>query len=233
MFEHTGKNYNGERAIISLTSWKRRIHTAGFTIFSLLHACPGFHIVLVLSTDEFPNKEADLPTDLVKMMRGGLFEILWIKQNFRCFKKLLPTQSAYQSIPIILADDGIVYKMNYAERLYNEWASDPGSIYASDLYTGYGIAWGVGGAGIIFPPACFAEFYPKCLSDRIIQCNHDDALYGILASKKHIPFKRSKTVVWQQIYTDTEEGNRTSMHALKMYSDTMIPSMIKEVNSIC
>ena len=55
------KQYNGEKAIISLTSWKARINTVGLTLFSLYKRCPGFHIVLVLSEEEFPKKEAELP----------------------------------------------------------------------------------------------------------------------------------------------------------------------------
>jgi hypothetical protein len=35
-----GKKYNGEKAIISLTSWKARINTVSKTLFSLLQQCP-------------------------------------------------------------------------------------------------------------------------------------------------------------------------------------------------
>lgn len=58
------KQYNGEKAIISLTSWKKRINTVSQTIFSLVKQCPGFHIVLVLSEEEFPEKEKELPEEL-------------------------------------------------------------------------------------------------------------------------------------------------------------------------
>ena len=43
----SGKKYNGEKAIISLTSWRARINTVDKTIYSLIKQCPGFHIVLV------------------------------------------------------------------------------------------------------------------------------------------------------------------------------------------
>ena len=56
-YPSSGKKYNGEKAIISLTSWKARIGTVAKTIFSLVKQCPGFHIVLVLSEEEFPQKE--------------------------------------------------------------------------------------------------------------------------------------------------------------------------------
>ncbi len=55
----SGKQYKGEKAVISLTSWKKRIHSVSRTIFSILSKCPGFHIVLVLSSEEFPKMEDD------------------------------------------------------------------------------------------------------------------------------------------------------------------------------
>ena len=75
------KKYNNEKAIISLTSWKARINTVSKTIFSLLKQCPGFHIVLVLSEEEFTNKEKDLPEELLYMENEGFLEFLWVKEN--------------------------------------------------------------------------------------------------------------------------------------------------------
>ena len=60
-----GKKYNGEKAIISLTSWEKRIATCPKTIFSLIQQCPGFHIVLVLSEEEFPKMCEELPENLM------------------------------------------------------------------------------------------------------------------------------------------------------------------------
>ena len=59
-----GKKYNSEKAIISLTSWKARINTVSKTLFSLLKQCPDFHIVLVLSEEEFPKMMDEFPDEL-------------------------------------------------------------------------------------------------------------------------------------------------------------------------
>lgn len=229
---HFGKEYAGEKAIISLTSWKARINTVGLTIFNLLKTCPGFHIVLVLAEEEFPAKEAELPKQLVAMANAGLFEILWVERNWKSFKKLLPTQSKYPQLPIIIADDGILYKTNYAQVLYEEWLSNQSAIIASTTYTGYGITWGVGGAGIIFPPGVFASLYPHTLSKFVLDSNHDDAFYGVLAKKLGVAFKQSSKLNWSQIYTDTADGLHTSMQSRHLYSDSIIPQLIKEVDSV-
>lgn len=113
-----GKQYNGERAIISLTSWKARITTVGLTLFSLISQCPGFHIVLVLSKDEFPNMMSEMPDDISRLVNSKVIEILWVKTNCKSFKKVCFTMYVYQSVPIISADDDCIYVCNYAQELY-------------------------------------------------------------------------------------------------------------------
>ena len=77
------KQYNNEKAIISLTSWKKRINSVSRIIFNLSRQCPGFHIVLVLSEAEFPKKEAELPEDLRLLLDANVFELLWVYKNYR------------------------------------------------------------------------------------------------------------------------------------------------------
>lgn len=121
-----GKKYRDERAVISLTSWKARINTVAKTIYNLFTVCPGFHICLVLAEDEFPRKEAELPKHLIMMANANMFEILWVKQNWKSFKKWLFTAQKYQDMPIISADDDCIYHCNYASLLYEQLSStDP------------------------------------------------------------------------------------------------------------
>ena len=116
-----GKKYNGERAIISLTSWKARIDTVSKTLYSLIKQCPGFHIVLVLSEEEFPKMMDDLPANLKLFVKNNLIEVLWVYKNYKSFKKVLFTMDKYRDVPVISADDDCYYKGNYAYVLYNSW----------------------------------------------------------------------------------------------------------------
>ena len=68
------KSYCNEPAIISLTSWRGRINSVSKTLYSLIKQCPGFHIVLVLSEEEFPKKEKELPSDLLAFVDNDLIE---------------------------------------------------------------------------------------------------------------------------------------------------------------
>ncbi len=179
------KQYNNEKAIISLTSWKKRINTVSRTIFSLQKQCPGFHIVLVLSEDEFPKKEEELPEVLLTFLDTNVFELLWVKKNYKAFKKWLFTAQKYPDVPIITADDGCVYVRNYAEELYQEWLKYPTDIVSFNRFVVSGIELGGGGSGIIFPPSCFENFGVDLLIDSVLDTQHDDFYYGMLAKLMH------------------------------------------------
>ena len=77
-----GKKYNGEKAIISLTSWKARINTVSKTLFSLIQQCPGFHIVLVLSEEEFPKMCEELPENLMLFVENEMIELMFVYKNY-------------------------------------------------------------------------------------------------------------------------------------------------------
>lgn len=138
----SGKSYNGEKAIISLTSWRARINTVGKTLYSLLTQCPDFHIVLVLSEEEFPKKEKELPDSLMSFVNNNLIELLWVYKNYRAFKKVLFTLDKYRTVPVISADDDCIYTCNYAEELYQKWLQTnydgiivydcPGNLYTTE-----------------------------------------------------------------------------------------------------
>ena len=111
------KSYNGEKGIISLTSWKARINTAHITIENIFEKCPDWHVVLVLSEDEFPKKENELPDTVTSLP----IEILWVKRNYKAFKKVAFTLKKYPNVPICTSDDDAFYHTDYATELYNKW----------------------------------------------------------------------------------------------------------------
>lgn len=184
------KAYNGEKAIISLTSWKSRINTVSKTLFSLLRACPGFHIVLVLSEEEFPDKEKELPSSVIAFANMGLIEILWVYKNCKSFKKVLFTMDKYRGIPVISADDDCFYTCNFAEELYQKWSRNSASIISQSIllpYKDLGIFGG--GWGVIFPP-CFLQCFQIPINEIPFEQLHgsnDDLFYVITAKLKNIP----------------------------------------------
>lgn len=176
------KNYNGEKAIISLTSWTQRIQTVGYTIYSILKQCPDYHIVLVLSLDEFPNNVQGLPSDIQCLVDKNLIEILWVKKNYKSYKKILFTMEKYPTVPIISADDDFIYNWNYADALYNQYIKHHTMVSCTASYK-LGKTWPHGYA-VLYPPNSLLndniDFRP--ILDTLIanNCFHDDGLLGRL-----------------------------------------------------
>ena len=172
---------NNAKAVIALTSWKERISTVGQTLFNLLVQCPGFHIVLTLSSEEFPNQLNELPKDLQKLYQLGLIEIIWCKKNVRSFKKILFAMHKYPEVPIISADDDCLYKYNYAEELYSIWK------YNQNMRCCYWCAhliddiYNTSGYATLHPPYYYGDSY-LLLNDRIIDLHEDDLFYAAICS---------------------------------------------------
>lgn len=97
-----------DRIIISMTSYPARIKFVGMVWFSILKQIkPAYnvHCVLVLSTEEFPSQEAELPIDIKKLVEMGAIELLWTPRNTRSHKKLMPVLAKYPDNPILIIDD--------------------------------------------------------------------------------------------------------------------------------
>lgn len=111
-----------ERIIATLTSYRGRIADVGKVIFSILqNTLQPYKIVLNLSTDEFPNKEKELPADLLALTSTDKFEIFWVKENTKQFKKLIPTLERFPDDIIISIDDDVIYPNHFIETLCKEF----------------------------------------------------------------------------------------------------------------
>ena len=85
-------------------------------------------IVLALGEDKFPNKEKDLPESLIDLL-SDKFEILWTPKDLRSYTKLVPALKKYLNDIIVTADDDIIYKNDWLEKLYNAYKKNSKSIH--------------------------------------------------------------------------------------------------------
>ena len=177
------KAYNHEKAIISLTTWKARINTAGLTLFSLIKKCPGFHIVLVLSEDEFPEKEKELPDTIMAFVNQDLIELLWVKRNYKAFKKVIFTIEKYKGIPVISADDDCLYTCNYAERLYERWLQTRADVVR---YTPRTKQITQGPCTLYCLSPTLVQEFINSLTDEQIKASQDDNVFSKFLIKKGI-----------------------------------------------
>ena len=169
------KKFVVDNLIVSLTSYPPRIATVHKTIETLLNqTIKPEKLILWLSDEEFPNREADLPEELLAQATRGL-EIRWCN-NIRSYKKLIPTLKAYPNAVIVTADDDVYYHLQWLERLYLAYIRNPDCIhvhrvtkfYLDDkgdfaIVKGGQDCWEqpsylnklVGVGGVLYPPYCF------------------------------------------------------------------------------
>ena len=125
----TKKDYVDENSdiIVSLTSFPERINEVPYCIYSLLNQnLKPKKVVLWLASEEFPNKENDLPSQLLDFLDYG-FDIMWC-DNLKSFKKLIPSLKEFHSNIIVTADDDVFYPNNWLESLYNTYLLNLDSI---------------------------------------------------------------------------------------------------------
>jgi hypothetical protein len=162
--------------VVSLTSWRGRIYSeiVQLVLFSLLKQKTKYRykVVLVLSEEEFPRKEAELPENIVKMAeKVEYMEILWTYRNTRALKKLDPTMAAYPDLPVITTDDDIIVKEDFVETfmdMHNRYPKD--IIYAHVWNFPANPEIKISGMGRLFPPH---SLYP--LNDKLF----DKCFYGV------------------------------------------------------
>lgn len=186
-----GKKYANEKAIISLTSWTARINTVSKTLYSLLKQCPGFHIVLVLSEEEFPKMMDELPDNLKLFVDNELIEVLWVFRNYKSFKKVLFTMDKYRNVPVISADDDCIYTCNYAQELYDKWLQHKDCIITNDgmPYRKFRLQWGRGPNTLYTPKfSHYIDFIIHIVANKINIFSDDDCFYGVVAEKMKIHY---------------------------------------------
>ena len=119
-----------KRVIASLTTFPERINTVKETIKSLLvQTTKPDELVLWLADSQFPQKESELPEDLLELKDYGL-TIKWC-EDIRSFKKLIPALIDYPDDIIITFDDDIYYPENVIELLYDSYLENPDCIHAN------------------------------------------------------------------------------------------------------
>lgn len=94
--------------VIALTSWTKRICNVCNVVKSiLLNTHKPDKIFITLSIEEFPNKEKDLPDDLMSLVNTfyKIIHINWVENNTKTMKKIFP-------ILKYLKDDDIIINMD-------------------------------------------------------------------------------------------------------------------------
>lgn len=181
--------------IVALTTWKGRIYNKDF-LKVLYRLCKEqitdfkYKVVLSLSEEEFPNKEADLPDDLLIFTELENFEILWSYKNTKALKNYFPVKRKYKDVPIIVIGDDSIYSRRLVQVMYEEHLKSPECalgnclFYWDDAHDRIPVLCEVR----LFPPKCMfnlAEDYFITYFKNL----ENDIFYGVCLKLNHTPCK--------------------------------------------
>ena len=201
------KIINVKYIIVSLTSYPPRIKSVVLTLQSLLNQTLKPNIIILwLAHSEFPNKDHDLPKNLIELKRKGI-KIEYYDKNIKSYKKLIPTLEIYPNDIIITVDDDIIYENDTIKKLFKNYMKYPKDIHAhrvskfiyysrkfQRIIGGYdyynsssflNLPTGVG--SVLYPPNCFyKDILNKSLFMKLAPTNDDQWFWiqGILNNIK-------------------------------------------------
>ena len=159
---------NNKRVIVSMTSWTKRIGNVSHVVYSLLkQTVKPDSIEVNLSTEEFPNKENDLPEDLVAMLNEGLVQINWVEKNTGVFKKFIPVLQKYygEDYYLLSVDDDWLYNENYIETMIGRIGDTDAYCLIHDNFHGY---------CMIYRSRLFKENFWKSITPKMLSYNISD-----------------------------------------------------------
>lgn len=115
------------KLIVTLTSFPERMYDIHFCIYSLLEqTLKPDEVILWLASEQFPNREKDIPQEVLNLKDKGL-TIKWCS-NLYSYKKLIPSFKEFKNCILITADDDIFYPKNWLEILYKSYLTHPNAI---------------------------------------------------------------------------------------------------------
>lgn len=169
--------------VIAMTSWKKRIDNVKNIIDSILkNTILPDRIYLTLSSDEFPQKEKELPTDLVELFNSNETLILnWVKENTKSMKKVFPILQYLNDDDLIIdADDDILFPKDLIEKRINEFnrhKSPITSVLNRYDHMLYGLK--LSGVASLVQKKMLKDWELFC-NDEVIHTYEDDHVYTIL-----------------------------------------------------
>jgi hypothetical protein len=116
------------KLIVSLTSYPARMNEIHFTLYSLFNqSVKPDEIVLWLGEEKFPQREHDIPKEVLIFKKFGL-QILFCT-DLKPHTKLIPALSMFPDDIIVTSDDDAYYDKDWLKILYHAYQSEPTVIH--------------------------------------------------------------------------------------------------------
>lgn len=117
-----------KRLIISLTTYPRRIHAVAQVIESLcVQTRKPSEIVLWLAESQFPEKELELPEELLRLVARKCLTIRWC-DDLKSHKKYFYAFQEYPDDLVVTVDDDVIYSPTTLDTLYKSYLLYPEAV---------------------------------------------------------------------------------------------------------
>ncbi|ONI38076.1 hypothetical protein AN396_11690 [Candidatus Epulonipiscium fishelsonii] len=243
------------KVITSLTSFPSRIDKVHLAIKTLLtQTVKPDKIILWLATDEFPEKEKNLPRSLLILKQKGL-SIQFVENNIRSHKKYYFAMQEYPEAIIITADDDLLYSNKLVEYLLKSYIKYPYAISALRNHRmkvnaeGFPLKYNIWekevtlykkpslllfpttGAGVLYPPRCLHKEVFNLENIKNLCPYADDIWLKVMAILNNTPTVvahiQTKLNVVEGIDEDT---SLAKINVLNSQNDVQLKSVMKIYN---
>lgn len=121
-----------KQIIVSVTSYPARIRSVALALETIYEQTrKPDKVVLWLAASQFPNRDDDLPKELLKLVSGKGLEIQWCDDDLKPHKKYFYAFQRYPDALVITIDDDILYPPQRIENLYLSYLLHPYAVAAA------------------------------------------------------------------------------------------------------
>lgn len=202
-----------ERIIISLTTWRPRIHNIPVVLDSILaQSVKPDKIVINLAYEE------SLPEEIQEYVNEHNIELNYVEDT-KVYKKVLPTLQRYPEDCIINIDDDFIYPSYMIEdfiKTHNKYPSYP---ISGNRIVLYGKQCHCGCASLV-KKEYFGDFLNDIDSDLMKHCLSDDLVFTYLAILSGHPYLRTKKVYFLNMKAIESPSPYSSFDVKQVLNDT-------------
>lgn len=192
---------SADKIVVTFTSWKKRIDHCKRCVETILEQTVKPDLIyLNLSVEEFPNKEKDLPVDLVEFSKNEKsFIINWVEgPNTKTMKKVFPILQYLNDDDIIInIDDDMVMPVDLIKSRLDDFNKFDRKFAISSNCRGDWCLCQIPNGENIWTCACASLMQKKMLDNfeniltkSIIETYTDDCVYSLLAYINGFKFEK-------------------------------------------
>ena len=233
-------NTEKKKLVVTLTSYPRRTENIHRVIDSIIdQTIKVDEIILYLSILEFPQRELNLPNELLSLLGKRAFKIEWVEENLKSHKKYYYVLKDREDAIVITVDDDTIYAKTMIYDLLKIHERYPSAVVARRvriiLKDGDSLAqynqWdgqveeyadvprmdlcAIGVGGVLYPPGCASHEWFQMEKIKEYAENQDDLWLKYNEIKNGIPVIYVKNSECDMDLA--EDRNEESLSSLNMY----------------